>query len=80
MCLAPTIIKTSHNLLNSLCRSTGIWHNDAKNFLVWVNEEDHLRVISMQKGGNMREVNFEQPNLGPRSIADTMNEDTLNFN
>uniref|UniRef100_A0A452HZC6 creatine kinase n=1 Tax=Gopherus agassizii TaxID=38772 RepID=A0A452HZC6_9SAUR len=34
----------------------GIWHNDNKTFLVWINEEDHLRVISMQKGGNMREV------------------------
>merc|ERR1712198_480641 len=34
----------------------GIWHNDKKNFLVWVNEEDHTRVISMQKGGNMKEV------------------------
>uniref|UniRef100_A0A4W5KV48 creatine kinase n=1 Tax=Hucho hucho TaxID=62062 RepID=A0A4W5KV48_9TELE len=34
----------------------GIWHNDAKSFLVWVNEEDHLRVISMEKGGNMKEV------------------------
>uniref|UniRef100_A0A669FAA2 creatine kinase n=1 Tax=Oreochromis niloticus TaxID=8128 RepID=A0A669FAA2_ORENI len=34
----------------------GIWHNENKTFLVWVNEEDHLRVISMQKGGNMREV------------------------
>ncbi|MBN3310019.1 creatine kinase, muscle a [Amia ocellicauda] len=34
----------------------GIWHNEGKTFLVWVNEEDHLRVISMQQGGNMREV------------------------
>ncbi|XP_036398801.1 creatine kinase B-type-like isoform X2 [Megalops cyprinoides] len=34
----------------------GIWHNDNKTFLVWINEEDHLRVISMQNGGNMREV------------------------
>nr|AAS72896.1 creatine kinase CK3 [Tethya aurantium] len=34
----------------------GIWHNEAKNFLIWVNEEDHTRVISMQKGGNMKEV------------------------
>merc|ERR1712173_235256 len=34
----------------------GIWHNNQKNFLVWVNEEDHIRVISMQKGGNMKEV------------------------
>merc|ERR1739848_879336 len=25
----------------------GIWHNDNKNFLVWLNEEDHIRVISM---------------------------------
>lgn len=34
----------------------GIFHNDAKNFLVWINEEDHMRVISMQKGGNVFEV------------------------
>merc|ERR1712142_1462276 len=34
----------------------GIWHNDSKTFLVWVNEEDHPRVISMQQGGNMRDV------------------------
>ncbi|KAK2083730.1 hypothetical protein P7K49_038966 [Saguinus oedipus] len=34
----------------------GIWHNDNKTFLVWVNEEDHLWVISMQKRGNMKEV------------------------
>lgn len=31
-------------------------HNDSKTFLVWINEEDHLRIISMQKGGNMKEV------------------------
>ena len=34
----------------------GIWHNDAKNFLVWVNEEDHCRIISMERGGNMGTV------------------------
>lgn len=37
----------------------GIWHNDKKNFLVWVNEEDHTRVISMQTGGDMAAV-FER--------------------
>jgi protein-arginine kinase len=26
----------------------GIYHNDNKTFLVWVNEEDQLRIISMQ--------------------------------
>jgi len=34
----------------------GIYHNEAKNALVWVNEEDHLRIISMEKGNNIRAV------------------------
>lgn len=34
----------------------GIWHNDNKTFLIWINEEDHLRVISMQKGGDIKAV------------------------
>jgi creatine kinase len=34
----------------------GIYHNDNKTFLVWVNEEDHMRIISMQKGGDLAQV------------------------
>lgn len=34
----------------------GIYHNDNKTFLVWINEEDHIRIISMQMGGNLGEV------------------------
>ncbi|KAK7934463.1 hypothetical protein WMY93_005359 [Mugilogobius chulae] len=34
----------------------GIWHNNDKNFLIWINEEDHTRIISMEKGGNMKRV------------------------
>lgn len=42
----------------------GVFHNDAANLFVWVNEEDHLRIVSMQgsrdgptpEGKNMREV------------------------
>ena len=34
----------------------GIYHNDEKTFLVWVNEEDELRIISMQNGGDIKEV------------------------
>lgn len=34
----------------------GIYHNDHKTFLVWINEEDHTRIISMQPGGNLGEV------------------------
>lgn len=29
----------------------GIFHNKDKTFLVWVNEEDQLRIISMQQVG-----------------------------
>jgi len=31
----------------------GIFHNNDKTFLVWVNEEDQLRIISMQPGANI---------------------------
>merc|ERR1712050_175771 len=34
----------------------GIYHNNKKTALVWVNEEDHLRIISMEKGYNIRAV------------------------
>ena len=34
----------------------GIFHNKEKTFLVWVGEEDHLRIISMQQGGHVGEV------------------------
>jgi len=34
----------------------GIFHNDTKTFLCWVNEEDELRIISMQPGSNIGEV------------------------
>lgn len=37
----------------------GIFHNREKTFLVWVNEEDQLRIISMQKGGDIKAV-FER--------------------
>merc|ERR1712158_190623 len=34
----------------------GIFHNDKKTFLIWVNEEDQLRIISMENGGNVKGV------------------------
>merc|ERR1712051_1154082 len=34
----------------------GIFHNKEKTFLTWVNEEDQLRIISMQKGGDVKGV------------------------
>ena len=34
----------------------GIFHNNDKTFLVWVNEEDQLRIISMQQNAGIVEV------------------------
>merc|ERR1719334_1974259 len=34
----------------------GIFHNEAKTFLLWVNEEDQMRIISMEKGGDVKGV------------------------
>ncbi|KAJ8412973.1 hypothetical protein AAFF_G00105550 [Aldrovandia affinis] len=45
----------------------GIWHNNEKTFLVWINEEDHTRVISMEKGGNMKRV-FERFCMGLKEV------------
>lgn len=34
----------------------GIFHNEARNFFVWINEEDHSRIISMEKGANIHAI------------------------
>lgn len=47
------------NLNRDWPEGRGIFHNDAKTFLVWVNEEDQLRIISMQNGSDIGEV-FER--------------------
>lgn len=43
-------------------------HNNEKTFLIWVNEEDHTRVISMEKGGNMKRV-FERFCRGLKQVG-----------
>jgi len=37
----------------------GAFLGDKENFLLWVNEQDHCRIISMEKNGNMKEA-FER--------------------
>merc|ERR1711998_718260 len=46
----------SANLNRDWPSGRGIFHNDKKTFLVWVNEEDQLGIISMQKDVNIAEV------------------------
>ena len=45
----------------------GIFHNAEKSFLVWVNEEDQLRIISMQSGGDVKGV-FERLARGIKAV------------
>merc|ERR1712203_728145 len=49
----------------------GIFHNKDKTFLTWVNEEDQLRIISMQKGGDVRAV-FERLARGIKAVGDSV--------
>eukprot|EP00112_Aurelia_sp_Birch-Aquarium-sp1_P013328 Seg2821.2 transcript_id=Seg2821.2/GoldUCD/mRNA.D3Y31 product="Creatine kinase S-type mitochondrial" protein_id=Seg2821.2/GoldUCD/D3Y31 len=56
----------------------GIFHNNRKNFLVWVNEEDHTRVISMQKGGNMKQV-FERFCNGLKAVEQNIMKEGEGF-
>uniref|UniRef100_A0A8D1V336 Creatine kinase S-type, mitochondrial n=1 Tax=Sus scrofa TaxID=9823 RepID=A0A8D1V336_PIG len=51
----------------------GIWHNYDKTFLIWINEEDHTRVISMEKGGNMKRV-FERFCRGLKEVERLIQE------
>lgn len=34
----------------------GVFLSEDRTLIIWVNEEDHLRIISLQKGGNLRRV------------------------
>jgi len=34
----------------------GIFHNNDENLFVWVNEEDQLRIVSMEKGDNVKRI------------------------
>jgi len=49
----------------------GIFHNADKSFLVWVNEEDQLRIISMNKGGDVTGV-FSKLARGIQAVGDSV--------
>merc|ERR1719243_269291 len=53
----------------------GIFHNDEKTFLIWVNEEDQLRIISMQKGGDVKAV-FERLARGIKAVQDSVKKES----
>merc|ERR1719348_2909775 len=55
----------------------GIYHNKDKTFLVWVNEEAQLRIISMQQGGDVKGV-FERLARGSKAVQDSVKAESGN--
>ena len=53
----------------------GIFHNKDKTFLTWVNEEDQLRIISMQKGGDVKAV-FDRLARGINAVGDSVKKES----
>merc|ERR1711923_522586 len=53
----------------------GIFHNKDKTFLVWVNEEDQLRIISMEGGGDVKKV-FERLAKGIEAVQKSIKEES----
>merc|ERR1711922_85761 len=53
----------------------GIFHNKEKSFLTWVNEEDQLRIISMEKGGDVKKV-FERLAMGIQAVEDSVKKES----
>jgi len=53
----------------------GVYLNPAKSFVNWVNEGDHLRIISMQEGGDVEAV-FSRLSAGAAAIEAGVRKET----
>lgn len=74
---------TGHLMVNSGAvrdwpDARGIWHNKEKTFLIWINEEDQCRVISMQHGGDLK-ATFERFSRGLKQIEGLMKQHNHQF-
>jgi len=56
----------------------GIFHNADKNFFVWINEEDHMRIISMEKGDNVVNI-FKRFAKATEVVAKALKENGHDF-
>jgi creatine kinase len=53
----------------------GIFVSNDEKFMMWVNEGDHLRIISMEKGGNVKSV-FDRLSRGVSAVEKNLKEIT----
>ncbi|MHA1164951.1 MAG: phosphagen kinase [Alphaproteobacteria bacterium] len=49
----------------------GMYVSEKEDFLVWVGEEDHLRIMAMQQGGNLNAL-FERLRVGLERLQDLL--------
>jgi len=47
----------------------GIFVSKDKKFLLWINEGDHIRIISMENGGDVKSV-FDRLGRGVKAVED----------
>jgi len=53
----------------------GVFHSPDKKFVNWINEGDHLRIISMEAGGDVKAV-FSRLSAGAKAIEDGIRAET----
>lgn len=56
----------------------GFFHNNSKNFIAWVNNLDHVQLISLQKGGNLKEA-FSRFTEGLNEFAQNIEQNGNEF-
>ena len=56
----------------------GVFHNKSKTFVNWLNEGDHLRIISMEQGGDVLSV-FTRLAEGAKLIEEGVQKETSNI-
>ncbi|EDV95800.1 GH15573 [Drosophila grimshawi] len=61
----------SANALRYWPTGRGIFINKTCTFVIWVNEEDHIRVIALEKGGDLGRV-YERMIVGVESLAHSL--------
>jgi creatine kinase len=57
----------------------GIFHNDAQNLFVWVNEEDQMRIVSMEKGDDIKAIitRFSKGTQGIQKVLKELGHDFM---
>jgi protein-arginine kinase len=53
----------------------GIFVSKDEKFMMWINEGDHLRIISMEKGGDVKSV-FDRLSRGVNAVEENLKKTT----